>query len=324
MVHSSSILRKTSSQTRLSFSTLDVFTATPFKGNQLAVVQVPASLSLLQDAKQAIARESNFSETVFLHEATPGSSQHGLDIFTPEQELPFAGHPVIGTICKICQYVNPPLNSVVLLTKAGPIRGVYDGENKRAEAKIPHNVRIHKASVPGNVVLECQPHLMKLSASAMEVLLVSIVKGLTFLLVNLPSLTSHLEKLDPGCQVRIRHLINLDHGWAPSFTGIYYYVIISDKNQDITRIRTRMFEPGIGEDPVTGSAACTLAAFLALKDGRAKRTYRYAIEQGVEMDRAGEVHIRVILDGSGKAVEKLYLGANYLLILSLIVTFPEL
>jgi len=85
----------------ISFSTLDVFTTTRFTGNQLAVIHSPPSLpfaaaiNLPQEIKQAIAREFNFSETVFLHDPLPGATERRLDIFTLEGELPFAGRKCI-------------------------------------------------------------------------------------------------------------------------------------------------------------------------------------------------------------------------------------
>lgn len=77
--------------TMLSFATVDVFTTARFTGNPLAVVNVPTNVSLAQDQKQKIAREFNYSETVFLHEDTGSSDGRRVDIFTTTDELPFAG-----------------------------------------------------------------------------------------------------------------------------------------------------------------------------------------------------------------------------------------
>lgn len=157
---STSIQKEIFPQNSLSYSTLDVFTTTQFTGNQLAVVHVPSSLPLLtsvplsQEIKQNIAREFKFSETVFLHDALTATSNRQLDIFTLKEELPFAGHPIIGTICHVCQSEEPPLKSVTLLCKAGLIVGRYDPETKLAEAEIPHDVRIHHALVSGRAVLK--------------------------------------------------------------------------------------------------------------------------------------------------------------------------
>jgi PhzF family phenazine biosynthesis protein len=86
-----------SSSKKLDFAIVDVFTDKRYKGNPLAVVRVPASSNLTQEQKQNIAREFNLSETTFLHE--PAGNESGVwtvDIFTINEELPFAGHPTIG------------------------------------------------------------------------------------------------------------------------------------------------------------------------------------------------------------------------------------
>ncbi len=300
----------------LAYSTLDVFTTTRFKGNQLAVVHVPSSqplpapVLLSQEIKQTIAREFKFSETVFLHDALMGTSDRRLDIFTLKEELPFAGHPIIGTICHVCQSEEPPLESVTLLCKAGPIVGRYDPETKLAEAEIPHNVRIHQTPVTGRSILKAQPYLSRTSVVTNELRVVSIVKGLSFVLIQVPSISPHLEKLEVGGHCVDCDSVRLDEGWTPSFIGTYFYAIISQSNEKIIRLRTRMLEPSIGEDSATGSAASTLASFLALKDGTAMRTFYYSIEQGVEMGRASEIQVKVTLDATGKAVEKVILAGK--------------
>lgn len=130
----------------LSFTTLDVFTRTRFEGNPLAVVRVPAALrdALTPERKQAVAREFNLSETVFLHE--PADSDEAtttvleIDIFTVDQELPFAGHPAIGTAVLARHHLYPAVDT--LLTRSGPIRLLPpDPPGSRAvRARIAHNV----------------------------------------------------------------------------------------------------------------------------------------------------------------------------------------
>ena len=316
----------------LTFNTVDVFTTTRFKGNQLAIVHVPAALSLagqsalLKELKQTIAREFNFSETVFLHEPLPSSSPRRLDIFTLKEELPFAGHPVIGTICHVCQSVEPPLERVTLLCKAGIIEGRYDRKEKMAEAEIPHDIRIHHQPVGGRAVLKTQPYLSRTSIVTSELPVVSIVKGMSFILVSLPSVKPHLEKLDVGYFDVDDSYVTLDEGWEKSFVGTYFYAITSHPNEKITRIRTRMLEPSVGEDPATGSAACTLACFLSLKEGKANKmhkTYEYSIQQGVEMGRESEMFVRVTLEASGKAVQKVVLAGRAVLVTQGTIMLPE-
>ena len=313
----------------LSYSSLDVFTTTRFKGNQLAVVHVPSALPpspsvlLSQEIKQTIAREFNFSETVFLHDALVGTSNRRLDIFTLKSEIPFAGHPVIGTICHVCQSEEPPLKSVTLLCKAGSIIGRYDPETKLAEAEIPHNVRIHETPVSGRAVLKAQPYLSRTSVVTNEIRVVSVVKGMSFILIQVPSVSPHLEKLEVGGQSVDCDSASLDEGWTPSFVSTYFYAIIPQSNDKVTRLRTRMLQQSDGEDSATGSAASALASFLALKDGTANVTFYYSIEQGVEMGRASEIQVKVTLDATGKAVERIILAGRAVHITRGVLYLPE-
>lgn len=318
--------QKSTPSDSLPYSTLDVFTSIRFKGNQLAVVHVPSSLPLLdsvlsQETKQRIAREFNYSETVFLHDALAGNQR--LDIFTLKEELPFAGHPIIGTICHVCESEEPPLESVTLLCKAGPIVGRYDPETKLAEAEIPHNVRIHQTPVTGRAVLKAQPYLSRTSVVTNELRVVSIVKGLSFVLVQVPSISPHLEKLEVGGHSVDCDSVKLDEGWTPSFIGTYFYAVTSQSSEKTVRLRTRMLEPSVGEDSATGSAASTLASFLALKDGTGNMTFDYSIEQGVEMGRASEIQVRVTLDATGKAVLKVVLAGRAVRVTQGVLYLPD-
>lgn len=98
----------------LEYITLDVFTDSLLSGNPLAVVRVPMDYlsSLSQARKQLIAQEFNLSETVFMHEPTENGSQVKIDIFTPTTELPFAGHPTIGSACYFIARSVPPNSAV--------------------------------------------------------------------------------------------------------------------------------------------------------------------------------------------------------------------
>ena len=296
----------------LPFSTVDVFTNTLFEGNQLAIVNLPHNATLNQDTKQAIAREFNFSESVFLYDAAPNTLERRLDIFTTSEELPFAGHPVIGTICYVCQSSEPPVEGVKLLTKAGAIVGRFDRERKMAEADIPHSVRIHQAAASRKAILVSQPALGDVTISGPDLPVVSIVKGLSFVLVELPS--ESLSRLEGHSQKIGKDTVSLDEGWSPSFTGVYYYVIVS-RRDTFCEIRARMLEESIGEDAATGSAASTLASFLALQDGKDNRTYTFAIEQGVEMGRASFINVKVELKAGGKGVKSVVLAGSTVLVM---------
>ena len=131
-------MNSTSTGRQLPYATFDVFTQKRLEGNPLAIVKVPRDCVLDQDLKQAIAKEFNYSETVFLHEAeNDGSLDRRIDIFTILSELAFAGHPTIGTIC--CVGENAPAGAAhafTVITKAGEIQSTYDKHNSWAVACI--------------------------------------------------------------------------------------------------------------------------------------------------------------------------------------------
>jgi len=207
--------------------------------------------------------------------------------------------------------VEPPLESVTLLCKAGPVEGRYDRVNKTAQAEIPHNFKLHKQVVGARAVLK-QTYLAKTNIITSELPVASIVKGMTFVLIYLPTVKRHLELLKADQQVDTAS-VKLDQGWEDSLIGTYFYAIVSETEGGSTKLRTRMLEPSIGEDAATGSVASTLGCFLALNDGKPNKTYRYNIEQGVEMGRASEISVKVTLDADGKAVSKVVLAGRAVL-----------
>lgn len=305
------------------FATLDVFTTQRFAGNPLAVVEVPADSSLPQDQKQLIAREFNFSETVFLHEATEDSSERRVDIFTPTEELPFAGHPTIGTACYVLAAASTSAKSqaVTILTKAGTIGATYNAGCALAE--IPHNVHFHEARADWTDLSRMQPaqvydKLLEQHEALMgcnqSFPVISIVKGMTFVLINFPNVADYLDILQVGGPGLTPAGRLLDEDWKPSFVAPYFYVILEDDGSQSTRVRARMIDPTVGEDPATGSAACTLSAYLALQAGGAGKLYRYSIEQGVEMGRSSQIGVEVKLDQTGKGVESVALSGSAILV----------
>jgi PhzF family phenazine biosynthesis protein len=134
---------------QLDYAIVDVFTQTKYEGNPLAIVRVPKSCTLSQSQKQTIAREFNLSETTFLHErdAESPSDVWKVDIFTVKEELPFAGHPTIGTACFVLSDVARERDVTEQVEakfdlKAGPVQLQYDPAKNSAKAAIPHNVYV--------------------------------------------------------------------------------------------------------------------------------------------------------------------------------------
>lgn len=289
----------------LPYHILDVFTTTPFLGNPLAIVSIPPNINLNGTQKQRIAREFNLSETVFIHPNQDDDlTSRTFDIYTPQAELPFAGHPTIGTAVHL-----QPQGVKTLVAKAGRIE-IEQVSTGTVRAAIPHNVHLHSTPLPlptldpaGNALQ------LEIAKAQLNAPLFSIVPGMTFALIELPSL-AHLSAVRVGVAPELPVEL-LDKGWRAGWvTRRYYYVRL-----DARRIRTRMIKavPAM-EDPATGSAACALASYLGLyRSGEGEDEVGFEITQGVEMGRESRilVDVKVGVDGEGgRRVKSVCLGGT--------------
>lgn len=276
---------------KLSFTTLDVFTTERFEGNPLAIVELPSHLEkdLTQETKQLIAKEFNLGETVILHDTKDGVTP--IDIFTHEAEVPFAGHPTIGSAIYVLRLKSLPVTT--LLTKAGPIP-VSETADGKIEAQIPHNVHEHKIRVHSE---------FSTTADSPQV---SIVKGMTFILVNVRDLAT-LAKPQRGIRENVYEGLDLDAGWDEGLTGTFYYCEQGVNNTGQRALRTRMI--GSREDSATGSASCALASYLALQEPPEKGAgpFEFNLTQGVEMGSKSELGVKIIRTEKGDAIESVFL-----------------
>ncbi|KAJ4321180.1 hypothetical protein N0V94_003020 [Neodidymelliopsis sp. IMI 364377] len=300
---------------KLEFVTTDVFTDKPYEGNPLAIVRIPSGVNVSQEEKQKIAREFNLSETTFLHENTPDADEDRwvVDIFMTSNELPFAGHPTVGTACYVLSRtaeergITEGVIEAKFTLKAGPVGLRYDVAKKTAKAAIPHDVRVHQKRWSREELFKLQPALAAAHQQGeLEVQqdfpVVSIVKGMTFVLVELESVEALAKVLLAGEGVKID---GLDQGWNDTFIGSYFYVRTGKSEGGATQLRTRMIE-GPLEDPATGSAASDLVAYLSLNEGRGGETLKYELVQGVEMGRRSEISIAVVMAQDG-GIDTIYL-----------------
>ncbi|KAF2859480.1 Diaminopimelate epimerase-like protein [Piedraia hortae CBS 480.64] len=292
---------------QLKFTTLDVFTSTRYKGNPLAVVHLPPS-PIPTSTLQLIAREFNLSETVFLSPYPLGT----IRIFLPHTEIPFAGHPVIGTACLL----GPKITT--LYCPAGPIKISHTtAPNKTVTtaAEIPHAFHLHTGSLSKDEVATLQPSLPL--AEVEDIQTISPVRGMNFVAVRLTSVEV-LGRVGVGGKMPYARL---DKGaWGAGFVGGLFYTFPSHEGEggggmlrdevfhktlrETLRVRMRMIE-GKFEDPATGSAAVALGMFLSLQEK--KRTRGYEILQGVEMGRESHISVNVELDEACERVEKVEL-----------------
>jgi PhzF family phenazine biosynthesis protein len=298
---------------KLDFTTVDVFTDKPYEGNPLAIIRIPHCVSVTQEQKQRIAREFNLSESTFLHEQAPGAAEEKwtVDIFMTSQELPFAGHPTVGTACYVLSRtaeergIKDGVLEAEFQLKAGLVGLRYDVAKKTAKAAIPHDVHVHKKRWSRDELFQLQPDLAAAHEQGQvkaqeDYPVVSIVKGMTFVLVELESMEALAKVSLAGKSVEID---GLDQGWDKTFIGTYFYVRTGKSGA--TQVRTRMIE-GPLEDPATGSAASDLVAYLSLNEGKAGETLQYELVQGVEMGRRSEIFIDVVMAKNG-GIETVYL-----------------
>ncbi|KAK2060084.1 phenazine biosynthesis-like protein [Colletotrichum caudatum] len=297
----------------LPYTTVDVFTDRPFEGNPLAIVTIPASVTLTQEQKQNVAREFNYSETTFVHEVDdPASTERRFDIFTTSEELPFAGHPTIGTAVFL-----KPQGVNKLVAKSGPIDITETGADS-VRAAIPHNTRLHQKRLRDLGPGPYSDAVTELAEAEADAPVFSIVKGMTFALIELPSLESlALAKMGP---VEFHKQELVDEGWRDTFITRYYFVRLGAETVDgrtTQKIRTRMIEPGM-EDPATGSAACALSGYLSLHV-LSEESLSFEITQGVEIGRRSHIYVDVKV-GKGpdgvRRLETLHLGGKATRIMS--------
>jgi trans-2,3-dihydro-3-hydroxyanthranilate isomerase len=256
----------------------DVFTDTRFGGNQLAVL--PDARGLSDARMQQIAREFNFSETTFVLPPEAGHTRR-VRIFTPRVELPFAGHPNVGTAFVLAAAgalgpLNPPI-TITFEEAAGVVPVTVhqrEGGLIRCELSAPERL-----SLGATVSVEALAGAVSLSAGDVVTRThppqVTSV-GLPFLVAELRDRAA-LERARPSA-ADLEALAAL--GVTPD---VHLYV----RSGDEFDLRARMFAPldGVPEDPATGSANCALAALLAWHDEARDGTYRWRIAQGVEMGR---------------------------------------
>ena len=268
-----------------SFHTLDVFTDTIFGGNPLAVLTDADGLSTEQ--MQRITKEFNLSETVFVLPPEDASHTRRLRIFTPGRELPFAGHPTVGTAFLLAAAGMIPLTEgethIVLEEGVGPVPVTI-----RVRDGVPVSTQLTAAQAPEfrndtpgvkEIAELLSLDVADVATGTFEAELVSC--GVPFLLTPLASRDAvRRAKLDRPAWER-----TLSNGWARE-VFLFDTSAIAASAASGAAIRARMFAPGmgIGEDPATGAAGACLAAYLA-KHTRDGAALSWIVEQGFEMGR---------------------------------------
>ena len=268
---------------RFRYVVVDVFTDRPLTGNQLAVFTDGRDLD--EGSMQLLAREMNFSESVFVVPASRDDADVRIRIFTPQLELPFAGHPILGSAFVL----GAPLQKIVIRLETGS--GVVPVELERDGSRI----------VFGRME---QPIPSWTSEPNADAILAALGVGESGLPVERYDLGPGHVYIELGSPADVAAL-QPDVGALGRATsdGVNTFA------RDDGRWKTRMFAPGAGvvEDPATGSAAGPLAVHLA-RHGRIAFGEQIEISQGAEINRPSTLYAQV--EGEGDRIDRVVVGGS--------------
>lgn len=275
------------------FALLDVFTKTPLQGNQLAVVLDSEGLS--DERMQAITREFNLAETVFVLPPNQPGHRANLRIFCPAYEMPFAGHPTVGTAVLLALETfgaNAAGQDSVFVVeeKVGDIRcavALHSGKAGHAIFDVPRQSEKIEAETDDAVLaamlglepseLGCENHRPSVYSAGVPYLLVPV--------------------RDLAAIARARPVIQNWKNALPAGVGSVYLYTRETTTSD-HQFHARMFWLGEGiiEDPATGSAAAAFAGAVAAFDQLPSGTHRFVIEQGFEINRPSLISLEVDIE----------------------------
>jgi len=288
---------------------LDVFTNQPFGGNPLAVFcnDVPSSTEMMQK----IAKELNLSETVFVF---PGSNvnQKRLRIFTPNAELPMAGHPTIGTAYLLAKKgiikTVEGVNSYIFEENVGPIEVIiYKQHGEITKIDMIQPIPQFKERFED---IEKVAHLLSLSIDEIDSKypIQTISSGVPFLYVPLKTLQSVSN---------IQFRLDVWNKYFSKNEETSHIFVFTTDTKTCSHVHSRMFAPamGIHEDPATGAASGPLGAYLVtygLVNNHPSDVFHIISEQGMEMNRPSYIHITVTR--KEKEFNRVTIGGNAVII----------
>ena len=285
---------------KVSFVTCDVFTDRPFTGNQLLVV--PDARGLTSAQMQAIAREINYSESTFVLPPKRPSHAYLQRTFVPVKEIPYAGHPTVGTavvmaaLGKVASGAPDGVHPITIEVGFGPLAlELLKADGRVSRVRMEQGEPVWKEPVAGDDVKGQIAAALGVPFDTLHpsLPLQAVGTGNTFLMVPLASVSSVSAAM---ADTRMLNHVEKEL----SVLGLFFFAF--DETSGRPRVRARMFAPGAGvpEDPATGSAAGPLGVYLALHGavpgGVAEGRGRFTIDQGAEMGRPSELEVTVLVE----------------------------
>ena len=306
-------------QRRLQFYQADVFTDAPFGGNPVAVF--PDADGLTDVELQQIAREMNLSETVFVFPPTDQAAVVKMRIFTPTQEIPFAGHPVIGTFFVLSTLDRFALREPVTRVLQECNLGRFPVDIHSHDGMIERVVMAHPSPQFLDVIDE--PEALFAIARALGITKAAITEtrfpvqvvstGLPVIIVPVRTLTA-VRSIVPD----VAAIAELSQQYGANGMMVFSTMTVEQSST----VHTRMFAPliGIVEDPATGSASGALGAYLVqhgVVDIRPET--EITAEQGYEIDRPSRIFIQVNSDDD--AIQGVMVGGEAVMVVEGTLTF---
>jgi len=282
-----------------SYGVYDVFTDQRLAGNPVAVVFDGDGLS--DEAMQAITREMNLSETVFVCKPSNPAHSAALRIFTPQRELPFAGHPTVGAAIALAERAHArhggdlDLDLVsVLDERVGPVRcAVRLRQHQASFAEFDLPRKSQQVALPLDKLGIASALGLKVNQIGFENHVPSVWSaGVAFLLVPVH---------DVGAAERVEFDPQLWDKTAPFVDGglVSAYIYCRRAVNHTAKFHARKFAagPGIVEDPATGSAVAALSGAIHRFDRLPDGHHPIIVEQGLEMGRPSFIHLHIDVDG---------------------------
>ena len=259
----------------ITFYIVDVFAEDKYAGNQLAVFRGPVPEALMQP----LAQEMHFSETTFITSETPRAGGYDVRIFSPNEEMPFAGHPTVGTAHILRTEVAPGhLGDMTLNLKVGPIPVRFNGNYWMTQKSPEFGAQLSAEALAA--VLGLAPGDLDARFPVEEA-----STGLPFIIVPLPS----LAVLQRARVNRDKYFELIANTWAK---GIL--VFCPEARSAANQLSVRVFVEylGIPEDPATGSGNGCLAGYLVKHRYWGQDSLEARVEQGHQVGRPSLLHIR--------------------------------
>ncbi len=268
---------------KLTFYTVDVFAEEKYAGNQLAVVRDAAGLSDSQ--MQKITKEMNYSETTFILREEPREGGYDVRIFTPAAEVPFAGHPTLGTAYIIQkEIIKKPIDKVILNLKVGQIPVTFEKVIRRQDILWMKQI---EPAFGENIEARAIVQILGLERSEIDKRfpIEEVSTGLPHIIVPLNSLGA----VRRSAIAKDKYFELVNNRWAKA---ILIFCPQTSRKENALRVRVFGDYYGVPEDPATGSGNGCLAGYLVKHRYFGKDQINIRVEQGYEIGRPSLLYLR--------------------------------